>query len=132
MKASVSPGAILRQTQPTRRNTTMKKAFLRLETSAVAGLRTTRSPYGSRAAILFAASLMAAMPAAAADLIDGTVLAYDRVANIIVLSDKSVFPLSSMKTPLSEDLVAGDRIEISYESNEDDGIFLVHSVTRLP
>ena len=83
--------------------------------------------------VLIAPALAAtALPLHAADLIDGTVLAHDRVANIIVLSDKSVWPLDSLQTSLPEDLVAGERIEISYESNEDDEVNLIHSVQRLP
>lgn len=70
----------------------------------------------------------AALPA---DLLDGTVLAYDRKARIIVLADKSVMPLANLQGEMPEDLVAGDRIEISFESNEDDGIYVVHGVKRI-
>jgi len=72
-----------------------------------------------------------ALPASA-DLLDGTVLAHDRKANVIVLSDKTVWSLETLAQPLEGDLVAGDRIEIDYESNEDDGVTIIHSVTRLP
>ena len=69
---------------------------------------------------------------AAADSLDGTVLAHDRVANVLVLTDKTVWPLATLTQPLEGDLAAGDRIEIDYDSNEDDGVQVIHSVTRLP
>lgn len=76
------------------------------------------------------ALVLGASPALA-DEIESTVLAFDRVANVIVLRDKSVMPLDSFEGELPEDLVAGDRIAIVYDSNEDDGIFLVRSVERI-
>ena len=67
-----------------------------------------------------------------ADELDGTVLAYDRKAGVIVLRDKSVIPLANLQGDVPEDLVAGDLVNVRYESNEDDGIYLVHGVERLP
>lgn len=83
---------------------------------------------------LLAAALITAptLPVRAADLIEGTLLAYDRKANVIVLSDKSVWTLQNLEKPLPENLAAGERIEISYESNEDDGLRVIHGVKRLP
>ena len=66
-----------------------------------------------------------------ADELEGTVLAYDRKAALIVLQDKSVIPLASLQGEVPADLVAGDRIAVSFESNEDEGIHTVHSVERL-
>ena len=83
-------------------------------------------------AALPALALFAASTSALADVVDGTVLAHDRVANVLVLSDKTVWTLANLETPLPEDLAAGDRIQIDYESNEDDGLKLIHSVKRLP
>ena len=83
-------------------------------------------------AALPALALLAASTSALADAVDGTVLAHDRVANILVLSDKTVWTLANLEAPLPDGLAAGDRVEISYESNEDDGLKLIHSVKRLP
>ena len=66
-----------------------------------------------------------------ADELDGTVLAYDRKARVIVLRDKSVIPLANLQGDMPEDLAAGDLINVRYESNEDDGIHLVHGIERL-
>ena len=85
-----------------------------------------------RPPFLVAALLVAATPLRAADAVDGTVLAHDRVANVIVLTDKSVWSLATLEAGPPEDLMAGDRIEIRYESNEDDGVRVIHSVRRLP
>jgi len=86
----------------------------------------------SRTALLALALGAAALPLHAADLLDGTVLAHDRVANVLVLSDKTVWSLATLETAMPDDLAAGDRVEISYESNEDDGVRVIHSITRLP
>ena len=66
-----------------------------------------------------------------ADELDGTVLAYDRKARVIVLRDKSVIPLANLQGDMPEDLAAGDLINVRYESNEDDGIHFVHGIERL-
>ena len=72
-----------------------------------------------------------ATPLHANDELEGTVLAYDRKAELIVPSDKSVIPLSNLQGEVPTDLSAGDRITVSFQSNEDDGIFIVHSIERL-
>ena len=83
------------------------------------------------APIALALALAAASPPAlATDEIDGTVLAFDRVARVLVMKDKSVIPLDNLETDLPEDLVAGDRVAVRYESDED-GISVVHSVERI-
>ena len=76
-------------------------------------------------------SLVALAAPVHADELEGTVLAYDRLAKVIVLRDKSVIPLANLQGELPADLVSGDRIAVSYESNEDDGIHTVHSVERM-
>ena len=83
-------------------------------------------------ALLALALSAAATTALAQDVVEGTVLAYDRKANLIVLQDKSVFPLASLQGEVPDGLAAGDQIEIAFESNEDDGIYLVHSVKTMP
>ena len=88
-----------------------------------------RSP--TLSAALGAVLLLSPGVTLSADLLDGTVLAYDRKARIIVFEDKSVMPLANLQGEIPEDLVAGDRIEVSFESNEDDGIYVVHGVKRI-
>ena len=70
--------------------------------------------------------------AMAADIVDGTVLAYDRQAKILVFTDKRVWSLETLEAPAPESLKAGDRVEVRFESNEDDGITLIHSLKILP
>ena len=80
-------------------------------------------------ALLALATLTAPLQA---DELENTVLAYDRKAGLIVLSDRSVIPLANLQGEIPEDLVAGERILVRFESNEDDGIHTVHDVQRLP
>lgn len=82
------------------------------------------------AAILTA--LMCAAPQAfARDAADGTILALDRKAGMLVLTDRSVWTLESLKSPLPKDLKAGDRIEILYQSDEE-GIGEIEQIRLLP
>lgn len=67
----------------------------------------------------------------AADVVEGTVLAFDRKANVIVLKDKTVWSLAVLEGALPEKLKAGDRIEIRYDSNEDDGLKAIYSIKIL-
>ena len=64
----------------------------------------------------------------AEDITQATVLAFDRQANLLVLTDRSVFPLEKMKGAVPEGLKAGDRVEIKHDSNEDDGVVAIFSV----
>lgn len=79
--------------------------------------------------------LLAAVPLALlavpalADETTGTIIAYDRVAKVIVMEDRTVFQLSD-KTELSADLVAGDKVRIVYAGAGDSGIGAVQSVIR--
>lgn len=84
--------------------------------------------------LLFVAPALLLMSALvfAQDIADGTILAFDRKANVIVFTDKSVWHLEKLETALPDDLNAGDRIEITYESNEDEGVTVIHSVQVLP
>ena len=63
----------------------------------------------------------------AQDSSNGTILAFDRKANTLVLSDRTVWPLELLKTPLAAELKAGDQVMILYESDED-GISSIQSV----
>ena len=68
--------------------------------------------------------------AIAQDITEGKILALDRVAKILVMSDKSVFPLEKMVGDVPEGLNAGDRIEITYDSNEDDGVTAIYKIKK--
>jgi len=81
--------------------------------------------------VIVSSALLLIQPSHATDIVESTVLAYDRVANIIVLKDKTMWPLDLLTTDLPVDLLAGDKIEIRYQSNEDDGIQTIHSIVRL-
>ena len=68
----------------------------------------------------------------AADVADGKILAYDRKAEVLVFTDKTVWALETLQTAAPADLKAGDRVEITYESNEDDGVTAIHSIVAVP
>ena len=77
------------------------------------------------------AVLLAAAPAAAAsDVTQGNILALDRKARLLVLEDRTVWSLETLKSELATDLKAGDRIEIVYEANED-GVGTIRTITRI-
>ena len=79
----------------------------------------------------FSALLCLVSQAVASDVTEGTLLALDRKAEMMVLSDRTVWRLEEMKTPLPAELRAGDRIEIQYESDEE-GIGEIKSIRLLP
>lgn len=60
----------------------------------------------------------------------GTVLAFDRKAQLLVFTDKTAWSLANMKTALPLGLNAGDRIEIDYQSDED-GVAVIHDISIL-
>ena len=82
--------------------------------------------------IIALSSCVAAVGAEAQDIAEGTVLAYDRVANIIVFTDKSVWSLEKLEAPVPEQLKSGDKIKVEYDSNEDEGLTVIHSIEILP
>ena len=81
------------------------------------------------AAALVSSALSFAAPAFADD-VTSTVTAYDRVAGVVVLADKSVFALDVMTGDIPPSLSAGDRITIDYEGDED-GVSAINSITIL-
>ena len=87
----------------------------------------------SKRFVLLIAPALALMStlAFAQDVAEGTILAFDRKANVIVFSDKSIWDLEKLETALPDNLKAGDRIEITYESNEDEGVTVIHNVKVL-
>ena len=80
--------------------------------------------------ILSAAMLMSAPLAMAQDTSEGTVLGYDRKARTLVFSDKTIWLLDEMTSPLPANFKAGDRVEIQYDSDED-GVSRISSITVL-
>lgn len=75
---------------------------------------------------------VAALPAHAQNNAEGEVLAFDRKANILVFTDKTVWPLSKLTGAVPEGLKAGDRVSISYSGNEDDGVVEISNIKVLP
>lgn len=71
-------------------------------------------------ALLTPALLIAAAAPAVADSTQGTVVAYDRVANVLVLSDKTIWSLETLKT-VPEGLESGVQVEIDFTQNGDNG-----------
>ena len=55
-----------------------------------------------------------------ADQTSGTIIAYDRLANVIVFKDKSVWTLDA-KTMVPSDLQAGDTVTLPFNSDGDNG-----------
>lgn len=79
--------------------------------------------------LLVSAALAAFALPAFADGTSGTVVAYDRVSHVIVLNDNSVWTVPA-DFALPDNLVAGDRIVINYQSNGDNGVGKYLSITR--
>lgn len=65
--------------------------------------------------------LIASASSAYAEIVKGTVLAFDRKANIIVLTDKSVYHFEGQQAQIPEGLKAGDKVEIDSDGGGDDG-----------
>jgi hypothetical protein len=81
--------------------------------------------------LLLAIAAFAALASPAlADTTTGTVLAFDRKANVLVMEDKTIWKLTS-ETVIPDDLVAGENVRITYTSLGDDGIKSVDKLERL-
>jgi len=78
--------------------------------------------------LLTAALALAAAFPAFADETQGVVVAYDRVAHILVLDDMTIWTLDPALA-LPDGLAAGDGVTIVYEGKADDGIGAIASVT---
>ncbi len=76
----------------------------------------------TRLPVFLAAMLLAATQVYSVDIAEGEIQAFDRKANILVFNDKTVWPLEKMKSELSADLKAGNRVEIQYDSSEEEGV----------
>ena len=82
-----------------------------------------------RKILLSAALVLAAFPALA-DQTEGLILAFDRQAHTLILTDYSVWQLpSDMAIP--SDLGQGDRIYIDFTSDGDNGIKAISLIERL-
>lgn len=79
--------------------------------------------------VFAALAVFAAVPAIA-DETEGHVLAYDRQAQIIVLTDKTVWAVPA-ELALPDDLGAGDRVLFEYDTAGEDGLTAITDVTRL-
>lgn len=65
------------------------------------------------------AATSVALPAFA-DETSGTIVAYDRLANVVVLDDKSFWKIAD-ETLVPSDLKAGDQIKLTFQSDGDNG-----------
>lgn len=78
---------------------------------------------------LFTAALLLAAAPAIADEVSGTILAYDRVAGVIVMDDKTVWSMELIETA-PEGLVAGDTVKIMFETAGEDGMTKIDSIEK--
>ena len=79
--------------------------------------------------ILFAVALLAAATPALADTTTGTIVAFDRQADVIVMGDKTIWQLNP-NTLIPADLAAGDTITIEFTSTGDDGVRSVDALVK--
>ena len=56
------------------------------------------------------------------EIAEGTVLAFDRRAQLLILTDKSVWPLAGLDPRPPPGLGAGDRVRIEYHTGKDGSI----------
>lgn len=78
-----------------------------------------------------AAAVMAAvLPSIAnADTTTGTIVAIDRTANTISLADKTIWTTKGSEKAIPENLKAGDRVVINFDSPGEDGVREIKSIT---
>jgi hypothetical protein len=67
---------------------------------------------------------------AIADETEGHVMAFDRVANIIVLTDKTVWQLGA-DVIVPADLASGDRVLLDFVSEGEEGVTAILELHRL-
>ncbi|SEA08512.1 hypothetical protein [Rubrimonas cliftonensis] len=80
-----------------------------------------------RALILSALCLSSLAGAALADQTSGQIATYDQARRVIVLTDRTVWPLAA-QTEVSTELAAGKRVVITFLSDGDNGLGRVLSV----
>ena len=69
-------------------------------------------------------------PPALADETEGEILAYDRLANLLVMRDRTVWQLGSEIT-VPADLKSGDRVRLVYQTAGEDGVTRIDSLERI-
>ena len=74
-------------------------------------------------------TIIASAIPAFADEVTGTVLAFDRVDNVIVLDDKTVWTVPA-GFALPADLIAGDKITIEFQGAAENGIGDLITISR--
>lgn len=74
-------------------------------------------------------ALAAASPVLA-DESSGEILAYDRKANVIVLTDKTVWTIPA-ELELPADLVQGDKVQFEFTQKGDEGITAISKIERI-
>ena len=79
--------------------------------------------------LLITSLILAAAPAFA-DELSGTVIAFDRVDNVIVLEDKSVLTIPNPEI-IPEGLIAGDTITVEFKSDGDNGYAAFVSIKKM-
>lgn len=80
--------------------------------------------------LLALAAFAALATPALADETTGTIVAFDRKANILVMEDKTIWKLSD-QTVIPDDLTAGETIKIIFTSAGDDGVKSVDQLERM-
>ena len=80
-------------------------------------------------AALVSSAISFAAPAYS-DEVTSTVAAYDRVARVIVLADKSIFALDLMTGDIPTTLSAGDRVTVDFQG-DDNGVRAINSISIL-
>jgi len=82
------------------------------------------------AAAAFLSSAISLSAPVMASSVTGTVKSYDRVAKVLVMVDKSEFPLDNVKAEIPPTLSVGDRVTVDFEGDEG-GVSAINSITIL-
>ena len=79
-----------------------------------------------------ALAALLALPAglAAADETQGEILAYDRLANILVMRDRTVWTLPT-ELMVPANLKSGDQVRIVYKTAGEDGLTAIDALERI-
>jgi hypothetical protein len=80
--------------------------------------------------LTFAIASLLSTASQAIDIAVGTILAYDRDANRLVMIDRSVWSLEATTSAVPDELAAGDRVQFIYASNED-GVARIREINIL-
>ena len=83
--------------------------------------------YLTPAGFISALSILSSSPVFA-DSVTSLVVAYDRVANRVVLEDNTVFSFDPAGVEIPITLSAGDEVTITFQSSEEEGIEQIDSI----